>query len=129
VILLLASAAAAMNPCEKAGTQAESTQCAWNDFKRADAELNVQYRSSLADAAERDRSDRMNPAVRGDTRPSYTEALQEAQRAWIKFRDLHCRVEGYWGRGGTIEPMLVNFCLARVTRERTEQLRKMWHRR
>jgi uncharacterized protein YecT (DUF1311 family) len=129
MIFLIAAAATAMNPCESAGTQAESTQCAWNDFKRADAELNAQYRRSLSEAAERDRNDRINPTVRRDTRPSYTEALREAQRAWTKFRDLHCKVEGYWGRGGTIEPMLVNFCLARVARERTEQLRMMWHRR
>ncbi len=129
MILLLTAAAVAMNPCESAGTQAKSTQCAWNDFKRADAELNVQYGRSLAEAAERDRGDRINPAVPNGTRPSYTEALREAQRAWVKFRDLHCTVEAYWGRGGTIEPMLRNFCLARVTRERTEQLRKMWHRR
>ena len=128
-MFLLAAAAGAMNPCEAAGTQAESTQCAWNDFKRADAALNVQFRKQLADAAKRDRGDRDNPAVRDDRRPSYTEALREAQRAWVKFRDLHCLVEGYWGRGGTIEPMLRNFCLARLTRERTEQLRKMWHRR
>ena len=118
-----------MNPCEAAGTQAESTQCAWNEFKQADAVLNLQFRKQLADAAERDRGDRDNPAVRDDRRPSYTDALREAQRTWIKFRDLHCLVEGYWGRGGTIEPMLRNFCLTRLTRERTEQLRKMWHRR
>ena len=129
MILLIAAAVAAMNPCERAGTQAESTQCAWNDFKRADGALNLQFRRSLADAAERDRGDRDNPAVKSDHRPSYTDALREGQRAWVKFRDLHCTLEGYWGRGGTIEPMLRNFCLARLTRERTEQLRKMWRRR
>ena len=128
MIFLVAAAAAVMNPCERAGTQAESTRCAWNDFRKADAALNAQFLGSLADAAKRDRGNR-DSAVRGDRRPSYTEALRQAQRAWNKFRDLHCTVEGYWGRGGTIEPMLRNFCLARLTRERTEQLRKMWRRR
>jgi uncharacterized protein YecT (DUF1311 family) len=128
-VILLFAAAVGMNPCERGGTQAESSQCAWNDFKRADAALSVQFRRTLAEAAERDQSNRDNPAARNDNRPSYSDALREAQRAWIKFRDLHCTVEAYWGRGGTIEPMLRNFCLARVTRERTEQLHKMWHRR
>ena len=129
MILLIGLAAAAMNPCERARTQAESTQCAWNDFKRADAALNLQFSKSLADAAERDRVQRDNLAAQRDRRGSYVEALRKAERAWIDFRDLHCTVEGYWGRGGTIEPMLRNFCLARLTRERTEQLRKMWRRR
>ena len=125
MIVLLLSSIALMNPCERAGAQFESTQCAVNDFKRADKELNVQFRSSLARAAKRDQSLATLPS---DGRPGYTEVLRGAQRSWLVFRDEHCKVEGYWGRGGTIEPMLVNFCLARVTRERTEQLRKMWRR-
>ena len=129
MILILAAAAAAINPCERAGTQAESTQCAWNDYRRADTALNLQFRDSLEQAVKRDQFARDNPAVSNVGEPSYTEALRNAQRAWIKFRDLHCQVEGYWGRGGTIEPMVRNFCLARITRERTEQLRKMWRRR
>jgi uncharacterized protein YecT (DUF1311 family) len=126
MILVIAAAVAATNPCERAGLQAEATQCAWNDFKRADVTLNLQYRRLLADVAQRDRD---NVAMRSDVRPTNNEALRQAQRAWIEFRDLHCRIESYWGRGGTIEPMLRNFCLARVTRERTEQLRTMWRRR
>ena len=122
-MILLIAAAAAMNPCERAGTQADSTECAWKQFRQADQVLNTQYRNAIAEAVRRDSHGWK------DRRPSDVEALRSAQRAWINFRDLHCRVEGYWGRGGTIESMLVNFCFTRLTRERTEQLRKMWHRR
>ena len=46
-----------------------------------------------------------------------------AQRAWLIFRDAHCTVEGYEARGGSMEPMVYNGCRARITRERTAQLR------
>ena len=125
MITLVIAAASVMNPCERAGTQAASTQCAFEEFKRADAQLNVQYRQSVRSAEKRDKLAAERPS---DGRPGYVEALRSAQRSWLSFRDTHCKVEGYWGRGGTIEPMLVNLCLARLTRERTEQLRTMWRR-
>ena len=125
MIALVIAAAGVMNPCERAGTQAESTQCAFREFKRADQQLNVQFQQSIRSAEKRDK---LAATRLSDGRPRYVEALRGAQQSWLTFREAHCKVEGYWGRGGTIEPMLVNFCLARLTRERTEQLRTMWRR-
>ena len=41
----------------------------------------------------------------------------------MKRRDASCDYEGFQARGGTMEPMLVAMCLARLTEERTKQLR------
>ncbi|MFZ1741705.1 MAG: lysozyme inhibitor LprI family protein, partial [Pontixanthobacter sp.] len=37
-------------------------------------------------------------------------------------RDAHCRSEGYYAYGGSLEPLLVSSCKAQLTRQRTDQL-------
>jgi uncharacterized protein YecT (DUF1311 family) len=100
-------------------SQAEMNMCARADFERADAELNRVWGEMIAAAragdAEIDRS--------WDRRAGSEEVLREAQRAWITFRDAHCTFEGYEARGGSMEPMLVSSCMARLTEDRTRQLR------
>jgi uncharacterized protein YecT (DUF1311 family) len=61
----------------------------------------------------------------GDTRPGWFESLREAQRAWLVFRDAHCRIDGYTARGGSMEPMLVSFCKRALTEQRTQQLKEL----
>ena len=51
--------------------------------------------------------------------------MLEAQRGWLRYRDAHCRVDGYTARGGSLEPLLVATCKARLTRMRTEELREL----
>jgi uncharacterized protein YecT (DUF1311 family) len=60
-----------------------------------------------------------------DKRPSFYAALLAGQQAWLKFRDAHCLSAGYVMRGGSAEPMMVNACLATLTRARTKQLREL----
>ncbi len=50
--------------------------------------------------------------------------LKKAQRAWIKFRDTECDLEGYEMRGGSFEYVLIGGCLARLTKERANVLEK-----
>lgn len=57
-----------------ANTQMEINQCAGDEFKRADGELNRVYQALLQ-------------ARRND--PSATSKTRAAQRAWIAFRDAH----------------------------------------
>ena len=53
------------------------------------------------------RSDReAGGRIEGDDRPGDEATLREAQRAWVAFRDAHCRLEGYEARGGTMEPLV-----------------------
>lgn len=107
--------------CANAMSQMEMTACATGRFERADAELNMLYRRLIDGAREVDRSPD-NGQSEGDTRPGEEATLREAQRAWVAFRDAHCRGEGYAERGGSLEPMIVAECRARLTRERIAQL-------
>lgn len=48
--------------------------------------------------------------------------LQEAQRAWIKYRDTNCEAEGGLYEGGSIQPAVRSGCLERATRARIAKL-------
>ena len=106
--------------CNDAQNQMDMNFCAETDFERADAALNAAWRDAIADARASDREiDRQS-----DQRPTEEAKMREAQRAWLIFRDAQCTVEGYdESRGGTMEPMVYSGCRARLTRERTAQLR------
>ena len=128
VALLIAAApvaALADDPQETACYAADYSQqsmnrCAGEAYQRADANLNRLWAERIADARECDRSPDCGRTEQ-DQR-SEEEILQRAQRAWIQFRDAQCEFEGLEGRGGSIEPMIVAQCLARLTRERIQQL-------
>ena len=107
--------------CANAMTQMEMNACASQAFERADAELNALYRRLIDGARDNDRSPD-NGRSEGDDRPGEEATLREAQRAWIAFRDAHCRGEGYAERGGSMETMIFHQCLERLTRERIAQL-------
>lgn len=128
-ILLAAQAPAASAdypPCnqERAdqGIQSDLNICAHHEFIEADKAMNAQWKIT---AAEMKRQDREVGHFADDTRPGYFDMLLEGQRAWLKFRDAHCASEGYIARGGSMEPMLVSFCKASLTEDRTEQLRSL----
>lgn len=124
VILSAASLAVAGEPqvdCDNAMTQADMNICSYRDYQQADKELNAQWKIT-ADVQKR--NDRDSRAVK-DGRPGYFETLLAAQRAWLTFRDIHCRSEGYAMRGGSAEPLVTNGCRATLTRTRTAQLKDL----
>lgn len=101
--------------CSTSVTQTEMSQCAYDDWEAADAELNAVYKRAMkllagwdADLPENERGG--------------AAALKEAQRAWITFRDKACEVEGYAMKGGSAEPLLVYGCMRQLTEDRTAQL-------
>ena len=123
-VILAAGAAAADAPpnpgwnCDGPVAQQEMNWCAAREYEGADAELNAQWKVTAAAMKARDKDlDRTY-----DTRPGYFDTLLSAQRAWIAYRDAHCASEGYWARGGSLEPLLVSTCKAKLTKERTQQL-------
>ena len=107
--------------CGDFDTQTEMTMCAGRRYEAADQALNEQWSATRAVMRELDAS----MEGHADGRPSHFETLLEGQRAWLAYRDAQCRLEGYDARGGSMEPMIVNFCLEHVTRERTEELRQL----
>jgi len=98
--------------CQNPLYQQEMNFCAAEDFQEADRELNRVYQQAIAFMKELDR-DQINELFGAE------EALRQAQRQWIKFRDAACTAEGFLFRGGTMEPFIVSGCLARLTRQRT----------
>ncbi len=95
--------------CANTSIQAELNTCAALDYEAADAELNAAYAAAMEVARSYD---------------GQQEALlRDAQRAWIAFRDAACSAEASLVEGGSMQPMVGSGCLARVTRERTEDLR------
>ncbi len=110
--------------CSDPQTQSAMTACAGAEFEQADVALNAQWNETLAAMRARDADGHGTSA--GDA-PGYADALIAAQRAWLRFRDTHCRTEGYVARGGSMQPMLVASCKAMLTRTRTRQLRELLH--
>ncbi|MDZ4308695.1 lysozyme inhibitor LprI family protein [Allopontixanthobacter sp.] len=107
--------------CDNPIMQAEMNFCAYQDSEAADAELNAQWQLTAATMKLRDE----NLDLTHDNREGFFDTLLKAQRAWIAYRDAHCMSEGYFARGGSMEPMLFSRCLTRLTIERTEKLRQL----
>lgn len=107
--------------CANAMSQADMNQCAYMDFEKADKELNAVYQQALKSAAQADKeAAEMNAAYVGAVK-----ALKKAQRAWIDYRDGHCDGVGYEAVGGSMQPMLISGCQARLTEHRTKELREL----
>ncbi|MCO6409507.1 lysozyme inhibitor LprI family protein [Hoeflea alexandrii] len=102
--------------CIDPQTQMEMTYCASVDYEDADADLNALWPDVIAAAKLNDEYVADMARERGV--PTTVEALRDAQRAWIRFRDAQCEFEAYEVFGGTMQPMVGSLCLARLTRER-----------
>ncbi len=96
-----------IQPCEGYGSQAEATGCARREYEAADAELNKVYNrlAGILDADEK-------------------ALLKASELAWIKYRDSTCAFESSQYKGGTMRPMIESFCLTRVTKARTAELKE-----
>lgn len=108
MLLVAATASALAASAAVAQTQAQLNATAAQNLRRADAALNAQYAAT----------------TRPLTTPTRT-LLRDAQRAWITFRDQQCRYEASAVQGGSAHPMVQSDCLARLTVQRTQDLRRM----
>lgn len=86
-------------------SQMALTQCAAQDQAFWDGLLNNAYQQVIA---------QVNEATE--------ENLRAAQRAWITYRDLTCQMEAARYAGGSIAPMIMQNCLARLTERRARDL-------
>ena len=117
---MIALALAATNPCANANTQLAMNQCAAAEYKQADAGMTRQWNVNYAAMKRRDGQDRSRGGGFG-----HAAALLESQRAWLKFRDTHCVVEGGFYAGGSMQGMVITQCKTKMTRTRTAQLREL----
>jgi uncharacterized protein YecT (DUF1311 family) len=104
--------------CATAEAQQDLNQCAYADWEAADADLNTVYQAAIAMLEQWD-ADLPSDEKGG------ADALREAQRAWITFRDKTCEAEGYAMKGGSAEPLLIYGCMRLVTEERAAHLQGM----
>jgi uncharacterized protein YecT (DUF1311 family) len=119
VPLLMLSAAPAL-----AQTQAQMNAQGASTLKSADAAMTAQWKRTYAYMKRRDAADTSRGGGFG-----FAGAVLESQRAWIRFRDRQCVIEGGAFAGGSMQQMAGAQCLIRLTRERTRQLAALeWKR-
>ena len=116
--LLLAQAGTAALDCDNVMTQAAMNMCSKQEFDRADAELNVVWEQVRAHARRADAGFDYD-----DGQPGFWDTLLKAQRAWLVYRDEHCRLSSYDARGGSLKPLLASDCMTSLTEARTKELR------
>ena len=107
--------------CKDPQTQTDMNMCSGQAFRAADVAMNRAWEA----AAKVMKSLDQNRDQSTDKRPGYFATLLESQRAWLKVRDTQCTAEGYYARGGTMEPLLFNTCAEGLTEQRTKQLREL----
>lgn len=90
--------------CAARGSQIEEDACNLKAYEAADRILNQEYHRLMVDLAKA-------PACRNQ--------LRDAQRAWIRFRDEHCRYEGGVGAKGRTTQ-----CLRELVVQRAEYLKR-----
>jgi uncharacterized protein YecT (DUF1311 family) len=92
--------------CNRPSSTVEGADCFAKASDAADKELNGLYAQVRSVLGPEERSD-----------------LLEAQRAWLRYRDLTCSAEYKLYGGGTGGPVTRMACLAAITQERTGTLR------
>ncbi|MCL9802634.1 lysozyme inhibitor LprI family protein [Pseudomonas sp. AKS31] len=106
---LFAPIAHAAVDCANASDQATMNQCAGQDFKAADKELNTVYQQITA---------------RLKDNPEGKKLLVGAQQAWIAFRDAECKFSASGVSGGSVYPLIYSNCLTSVTKVRVAALKE-----
>lgn len=98
---LLLSTQVLADECANASTQAELNTCTAQQYQAVDKKLNQTYQAAIKRAA-----------------PPQRDLLKKAQQAWIALRDADCTFIGSGSEGGSVQPTIVNQCLAEKTAER-----------
>ena len=107
--LLFTTLSHAAVDCANASDQATMNQCAGQDYKAADKELNAVYQQ-------------VTGRLKGN--PDGKKLLVSAQRAWIGFRDAECKFSSSGVTGGSVYPLIYSNCMTAVTKVRVETLKQ-----
>ncbi|PTW44612.1 uncharacterized protein DUF1311 [Sphingomonas faeni] len=103
--------------------QATMNRSAGTSYAQADAAMTAQWNRTYAYMKRRDAQDGSRGGGFG-----YAAALLESQRAWLKFRDTQCVIEGGQYAGGSAQGMTIAGCRTDLTQARTKQLKTMmWY--
>ncbi|MBB3239394.1 uncharacterized protein YecT (DUF1311 family) [Pseudomonas sp. Tn43] len=102
--LFFASFAQAID-CDNATDQSTMNQCAAQQYKAADKELNTLYQQ-------------ITTRLKDD--PEAKKLLVGAQRSWIAFRDAECTFSASGVAGGSVYPLIYSNCTTELTKRRVE---------
>lgn len=119
-LLLLSGIVFAQEPPCRTRNTAEINQCAQQALERKDRELNTAYQALLKSLDPPGRADAVDYA-------GARRLLQQAQRAWVQFRDNDCKAKYTLNAGGTVRDIAALGCQIEHTEQRTKQL-KSWLR-
>lgn len=106
-VCMLGPAPAPAADCANLATQADMNFCEGKNFEKADARLNAVFSKLAA---------KITPAGKAK--------LVDAQRAWIKYRDLQCAFDTLGTEAGSIHAMMVAQCLTQTTADQATRLEK-----
>lgn len=106
--LLFATTAHAVD-CADASNQGDMNQCADQEYKAADKELNTLYQQ-------------ITQRLKGN--PDASKLLVGAQRNWVAFRDAECKFSTSTVSGGSVYPMIYSMCLTGQTKVRVESFKQ-----
>lgn len=106
--------------CANAASTVEMNFCADKDYQAADKALNAAYSIAVASIRTRDMEKPYDAA-------SFEEALRNAQRAWVAYRDTDCKdlVAQEWA-GGSGTSSAVLGCMTEKTIQRTKELKERY---
>lgn len=113
--------------CNKAQSQIELNQCSDQQYRRDDDRLNRVYRKAL-EFIQKDLADARQQKDAEEEKYDQTsiEKLKATEKAWIQYRDLQCDASLHQTGGGSMSPMIWNFCMALATRHRIEELKQVY---
>ncbi|MVV47301.1 DUF1311 domain-containing protein [Pseudomonas sp. PB120] len=94
--------------CDNATDQATMNQCAAQQNKAADKELNALYQQITA---------------RLKSNPDSKKLLVGAQRSWVAFRDAECKFSSAGVAGGSVYPLIYSNCVTELTKARVEMFK------
>lgn len=108
------------DPCKTQRNTMEMNDCAQQTLAKKDKELNVAYQALVKSLKADDKSDSTDYA-------GTKQLLQQAQRAWVQFRDADCKAKYTLNAGGTIRDIVALSCQIEHTEQRTKEL-KDWNK-
>jgi uncharacterized protein YecT (DUF1311 family) len=123
ILLAVSSGNGQAANCKDPQSNAEMKICAAEEWKKADAELNLAFDKAIAAAREDDANAKSNGAPAG--RRSSEAMLRDAQRAWIAFRDANCAYQYQLYFGGSHAPLAHSICMGDMTTARLKELRQL----
>lgn len=108
-----AGPAAQADPCDSATSQMAINACKAALAARSDSLELAQYDVATAWLKQRGATDRI-------------PLLEASEQAWKAYREAQCKAEGGGYAGGSLAPTIIADCRTKLTRLRTEELRRAY---